>query len=109
MNGIPNLARRFEEIVSLEDNPRSGRPYLRTDRVHVVQRLMEYLAALTSKGGIAVHMKLREEREFRCRFDVFWGEFWIIIRTKSRQSLVITGRYRCKAKLCCMDAGTNET
>ncbi|GBM32272.1 hypothetical protein AVEN_275039-1 [Araneus ventricosus] len=50
-NGILNLARRFQETGSLEDRPRSGRPSLRADRVHVVQSVTEESAAETSTGS----------------------------------------------------------
>lgn len=51
LNGILNLVRRFEETGSLEDRPRSGRPALRADRVHVVESVMEDMAAETSTGS----------------------------------------------------------
>ena len=48
---VLNVVRHFEETGSLEDHPLSGRPALRTDRVHVVQNVMKDLAADTSTGS----------------------------------------------------------
>ena len=42
---------RMFHTESLGDHPGSGRPVLRADRVHVVQSVMENLAAETSSGS----------------------------------------------------------
>ena len=51
LSGILKLVKRFEETGCLEDRPRSGRPSLGEERVTAVQRVMEDMAAGSSKGS----------------------------------------------------------
>ena len=51
LNWMLNLGRRFEGTRSLEDRPRSGRPALKAQCMHVIQSVMEDLAADTSTGS----------------------------------------------------------
>ena len=67
MNGILNLVRCFEETRSLENRPQSDRPALRAGRVHVIQSVMEDLAAETSTvSSSACEAKERTEPSIRC-------------------------------------------